>query len=119
VAVKCDIFFHARLLSFSKRDFHRQPTLTAGVALSYFHSERSEESLLKAAVILAAGFPAWRSRPSEGKWCAGKIRRIARIDNISRGFILRSPPQASGEESLLAMALFHHPGRAEPCATAA
>jgi hypothetical protein len=32
----------ARLLSFSKRDLYRQPTLTAGVALSYFHSEGSE-----------------------------------------------------------------------------
>jgi hypothetical protein len=31
----------------SKREFHRQPTLTAGVALSYFHSERSEESAFR------------------------------------------------------------------------
>jgi hypothetical protein len=28
--------------SFPKRDLYRQPTLTAGVALSYFHPERSE-----------------------------------------------------------------------------
>jgi len=37
MAVECDIFFHARLLSWFC--YHRQPTLTAGVALSYFHSE--------------------------------------------------------------------------------
>src|SRR5213594_764759 len=35
VTVKRDIFFHARLLSSSKNPFHRQPTLTAGVALSF------------------------------------------------------------------------------------
>src|SRR5438128_10394025 len=39
VTVKRDIFFHARLLSSSKNPFHRQPTLTPGVALSYFHPE--------------------------------------------------------------------------------
>src|SRR5207253_6159820 len=39
VAVKGDILSHARLLFFPKRDLHRQPTLTAGVALSYIHSE--------------------------------------------------------------------------------
>src|SRR2546426_8856855 len=40
VTIKGDIFFHARLLSSSRNLFHRQPTLTAGVALSYFHPER-------------------------------------------------------------------------------
>src|SRR5256712_12785058 len=39
VAVKGDILTHARLLFFPKRDLHRQPTLTGGVALSYLHSE--------------------------------------------------------------------------------
>jgi hypothetical protein len=39
VTVECDIFFHARLLSFSKRGFHRQLMPPAGVALSYFHPE--------------------------------------------------------------------------------
>src|SRR5947209_14708215 len=42
VTVKRDIFFHARLLSSSKNPFHRQPTLTAGVALSYFHPDPAE-----------------------------------------------------------------------------
>src|SRR2546422_3168057 len=41
VTVKRDIFFHARLLSSSRNLFHRQPTPTAGVALSYFHPEES------------------------------------------------------------------------------
>src|SRR5256712_8490740 len=39
VAVKGDILTHARLLFFAKRELHRQPTLTGGVALSYIHSE--------------------------------------------------------------------------------
>jgi hypothetical protein len=42
VTVKRDIFFHARLLSSSRNLFHRQPTPTAGVALSYFHSEEPQ-----------------------------------------------------------------------------
>jgi len=41
VTVKCDIFFHAGLLSSSKNLFHRQPTPTVGVALSYLHPKRS------------------------------------------------------------------------------
>ena len=44
VRIKRDILCHARRLSSSKNLFHRQPTPTAGVALSYFHPERSEES---------------------------------------------------------------------------
>src|SRR6059036_2415460 len=44
VTVKRDIFFHARLLSSSKNPFHRQPTLTPGVALSYFHSAVRESA---------------------------------------------------------------------------
>jgi len=41
MTIKRDIFFHARLPSSSKNVFHRQLTPTAGVALSYIHSERS------------------------------------------------------------------------------
>src|SRR5712692_1323940 len=33
----------------------------------------------------AAGFSAWRPRPSEGKWRAGKIRQIARVDKLPEG----------------------------------
>jgi hypothetical protein len=36
VTIKCDVFFHARLLSFPKRAFRRQLKPAAGVTLSYF-----------------------------------------------------------------------------------
>jgi hypothetical protein len=40
VTVKCDIFFHgAAPFLFEDSFCYRQPTPTAGVALSYFHSE--------------------------------------------------------------------------------
>src|SRR2546427_11228995 len=55
VAVKGDILTHARLLFFPKRDLHRQPTLTGGVALSYIHPNTDSSERFSPAVGLKPG----------------------------------------------------------------
>jgi hypothetical protein len=51
VTVQRDILAHARLLSFPKRVSTARLTPAAGVALSYFHSERSEESAFSPSIL--------------------------------------------------------------------
>src|SRR5712691_6295194 len=59
--------------SFPKRDLHRQPTLTGGVALSYLHSERSEESLCSRNQALREIHPSFHPKVARG--FAGRGRR--------------------------------------------
>src|SRR5213594_4019660 len=94
VTVKGDIFFHARLLSPSKNPFHRQRTLTAGVALSYFHSTRSPEKRPDTAIMALFHEQAdtlFNARGALGVGVAGR----SRWENPS-GFLARHRAGRSG-----------------------